>query len=140
VHGQPSETLFKPLSGFEQWTSEVPMSIVQPVLKHLTWYFFLALFALTALLLAFSSSAGIVFSLVLAGMITLMQLAWLALAELRLLRIYQVAQLEVAVQSLEAQLTGQETMASGAAPVQSTMPLETTPAAPQPGSLGIAND
>jgi hypothetical protein len=132
--------LFKPLSGFEHWRSEVPMSIVQPVFKHLTWYFFLTLFALTALLLAFSSGAGIVFSLILAGLITLMQLAWLALAELRLLRQYQVAQLEVAVQSLEAQLTHQETVATDAAPVKSTITLETTPTVQDPGSLGIAND
>jgi hypothetical protein len=132
--------LFKPLSGFEHWTSEVPMSIVQPVFKHLTWYAFLALFALTALLMAFSSGAGIVFSLILAGMITLMQLAWLALAELRLLRQYQVAQLEVAVQSLEAQLTGHGTMETDAAPVQNTTQLETTPTVQNPGSLGIAND
>jgi hypothetical protein len=116
------------------------MPILQTLFKPLTWYAFLALFALTALLMAFSSGAGIVFSLILAGMIALMQLAWLALAELRLSRQYQAAQLEIAMQLLEAQLTHQETMAMDAVPVQPTMPLETTPPAQHPASLEMAHD
>jgi hypothetical protein len=80
------------------------MPILQAVFKHLSWYAFLALFALTALLLAFSSGAGVIFSLVLVALISMMQLGWLALAELRILREYQMAQLEVSTQLLEVQL------------------------------------
>jgi hypothetical protein len=84
------------------------MPILQTVFKHLTWYAFLALFGLTALLLAVSSGTGVIFSLVLAALISLMQLGWLALAELRTLREYQIAQLEVSTQLLEVQLLREE--------------------------------
>ena len=80
------------------------MTLLQTILKHFTWYGFLALFTLTALLLAFASGAGVVFSLILAGLIALMQLGWLALGELRQARQYQAAQLELTAQLLKAHL------------------------------------
>ena len=110
------------------------MPILQTVFKHLSWYALLALFALTALLLAFSSGAGVIFSLVLMALISLMQLGWLVLAELRTLREYQMAQLEVSTQLLEVQLTQcdaywersarREPMVSAAVPVNATVSLE----------------
>jgi hypothetical protein len=100
------------------------MPILQALFKHLSWYAFLALFALTALLLAFSSGAGVIFSLVLAALISMMQLGWLALAELRTLREYQMAQLEVSTQLLEVQLMQREPMTSAVVPVNATVPFE----------------
>ena len=88
------------------------MPILQAVFKHLSWYAFLALFALTALLLAFSSGAGVIFSLVLAALISMMQLGWLALAELRTLREYQMTQLEVSMQVLALKQAQEDRSAS----------------------------
>ena len=100
------------------------MPFLQTVFKHLTWYALLALFALTALLLAFSSGAGVIFSLILAALISLMQLGWLALAELRTLREYQMAQLEVSTQLLELHLTHLEPVTASLPPVNSAVPFE----------------
>ena len=75
--------------------------MLNSVRQSLPWYAYLLVFAVVAVPMAVSSGAGVVFALILMALMTLMHIAWLALAQLCRLRAVAEANLEVQTALLE---------------------------------------
>jgi Flp pilus assembly protein TadB len=83
---------------------------IQTIRDSFSWYAFLLVFGLVAVTLAISNGAGLVFALILIGLIVLMHLAWVALKELRQLRHTQQQSLDVQVAALEIQIDSNDSL------------------------------